>query len=902
MSHGILECRISLALTAQLKILSVDAGVEALLGYSAEAYLTERVSLRQQIHPHDSDIAEMLFSPALSTNAGTFNLRIRHASGRIRCIHGTFSKMAGNDGVVLNLLLQDAKSLKRTMPDASTMVNFKAMMENTDDYIYFKDRNHVFTGASQTLVSICDPANHWTDLLGQTDYDVFPEEFADIYYALEKQVFAGNPVAHEIQKTLTKDGKEGWVDNRKYPIQNEQGEIIGLYGIARDITERVQAENELRRLEERFEGVAKISADWIWEVDANGVYTFASEGVTHLLGYSTQEVIGQTPFHLMPPDEAARVGQEFLAFLAQRESFRDLYNIIQHKDGSLRHVLTSGVPIVDNTGTLVGYRGLDRDITERKQAELALLREQQFSSDIIDALPGVFYLFDANGRFLRWNQHFAEVTGYSNSELAAMQGTDFFIGDDRERVAQAMQQVFVAGASSVEAVFRHRDGQGTPYHFSGTRMVIDDQPYLLGVGMDISERKAAEAELDTYRYHLEQLVATRTAELVTAKEVAEAASRAKSTFLANMSHELRTPMNGVMGMVEMALRRATDPQQIDWLNKSKLSAQHLLGIINDILDISKIEAQHLTLETTSFKFGEVLRNMNSLLSHKAHEKQIKLLAHLSAEVPNQGLMGDPLRLGQILINLTGNAIKFTDQGSISISARFVENTPHDVLMRVEITDTGIGISPEDQQRLFTPFVQADASMTRKYGGTGLGLAITKRLVHMMHGEIGVDSTPGHGSTFWFTVRLGKAADTAETAPTTVNKSADERLLERHAGTRVLLAEDEPVTQEVSRFLLEEVGMAVDLAEDGLQALELARQHAYALILMDMQMPHMNGVEASKAIRLLPDYACTPILAMTANAFNEDRQACIDAGMNDHIAKPVNPANLYETLLMWLERN
>ena len=420
---------------------------------------------------------------------------------------------------------------------------------------------------------------------------------------------------------------------------------------------------------------------------------------------------------------------------------------------------------------------------------------------------------------------------------------------------------------------------------------------LVGLANQVAQQSLAEHRLKAAYDSL----AERTLALSIAKEAAETANKAKSTFLANMSHELRTPMNAIMGMTLLALRRALDPKLIEQLNKISMASKHLLGIINDILDLSKIEAERLNLDQVDFKISKVLDDLWNLTSPKATEKGLILNFEVSPLVRDIALLGDPLRLGQILLNLTSNAIKFTDVGCVTLRIKMLKETPTEILLCFEVHDTGIGIPEKSQRQLFSAFEQADSSMTRKYGGTGLGLAISRRLAQMMGGDITMVSQLGMGSTFSLTICCLKAKESSMIAPTVPQDNYEARLIAQFSGTRVLLAEDEPINREVSLGLLEDVGLVVDMAEDGEAAVELARRRLYALILMDMQMPKMNGVNATRAIRVLPGHLHTPILAVTANAFVEDRDRCLAAGMDDHISKPVDPELLYATLLKWLDK-
>ncbi|HIJ37900.1 MAG TPA: PAS domain S-box protein [Rhodospirillaceae bacterium] len=636
-----------------------------------------------------------------------------------------------------------------------------------------------------------------------------------------------------------------------------------IYAASRDITQRKAAYEELHQ----FKAIVNSSDDAIIAKTLDGLITSWNRGAERIFGYSAQEALGQSIQMLIPED---RVDDEMdiLWRISRGESIEHFETMRRCKSGRLIDISATISPILDLGGKVVGASKIGRDISDSKRAHKEILR----LSEALRQCGEAIVLLDKAMKITYANPAYLKLFGYSMEELRD-QHIGMMLPDDPSARAS---NVLVTNAFEGESLRRAKNGRTIPVLLK-TAPILDDrgnQVGFVGAMTDLTRIKQAERD-------------------------ALASSKAKSDFLATVSHEIRTPMNGIIGLTHLALSSGLSDKQRSYIDGIQLSSRRLLRIINDILDFSKIEAGKLVIEPTTFNLERLLADNLAGIAQAALAKQLQVVTKIDPGLC-QNLIGDPLRIGQILLNYLNNAVKFTDKGTITVavSQLAIENEEFEMMLQVSVTDTGIGLTAQQQATLFQSFQQADNATAIKYGGTGLGLAIAKQLASLMGGEVGVSSRPGQGSRFWFTVRVGIAENSqpAEPAEPDPKDLADYSLLR---GTRLLLAEDDPTNQIVVVGLLAAVGITPDIAEDGAIAVEMVGMKDYEIVLMDIRMPNLDGLAATRLIRQTSRHADLPVIAVTANAFDSQEEDCLAAGMNDFVAKPFQPDQLYAVIHKWV---
>ena len=638
----------------------------------------------------------------------------------------------------------------------------------------------------------------------------------------------------------------------------------------------IESENRMRRRVE-------LLADVVFETDADGRLVFLNPAWEGMFGLPARDCEGREVVGFLPTDQRDAVR----ALLADRSGTpHRLVTRVDRATGAPVWAVLTTAPISSG-----GILGVLRDITREKEYQDELTKLSVVASNT----NNLVVITDAQGLIDWVNPAFESRTGFTLDEVRGRKPGWFLQGPGTDPVAVSRVREAIRDARPITEELLNYTKDGTPYWITlNLTPVVGEGGRLerfISVQADTTERHQHEEEIQLQKAALEDRVVERTAELARAKEQAEAATQAKSAFVANMSHEIRTPLNAILGFSRLLGSTSLDPKQRDYVEKSSRAAEVLMRTVNDVLDFSKIEAGAIELENEPFSIADVLENVDTVVGSLAREKGLAFSVDIDPRVPVR-VVGDALRLEQVVMNLAGNAVKFTARGTVTITVTALDSVAGLTLVRFSVADTGIGLSEDQVDRLFRAFTQADPSTTRKYGGTGLGLTISERLVGLMGGSIDIASAPDRGSTFSFQVRLRAAA--GEPDPRPGHEAATPTTI---TGIRVLVAEDNPFNQQVVQELLERAGAIVTIAGNGQEAVDLATgADPVDVILMDMQMPVMDGLEATKRLRAMPEHADLPIIAMTANVMAEDTAACLEAGMDDVEAKPIDPARLAQTIL------
>jgi two-component system, sensor histidine kinase and response regulator len=684
-----------------------------------------------------------------------------------------------------------------------------------------------------------------------------------------------------------------WTDAEIGILQDLASSVITEIQLRTELVQRKRLDEALRHSEEQFRGAFDFAAVGMALVGLNGQFLKVNRALCEAVGYPEEDLLALTFQDITHPEDLEadlKLARQLLEGQIDSYQFEKRYI---HRDGRTVWILLVGSLVRDPAGRPVNFIAQVRDVTARKVAEEALRESEARYRMLLDTANEGVWTIDSEGRTDYVNRRMADLLGYEPEEMAGRPLFDFMDAAAR-RDAELYESRRRSGIREVhEFRFQRRDGEELWALLATTPIPTADGGYSGALAMvtDITDRKRAEAAL------------------LRAKVVAEQATRAKSEFLANMSHEIRTPMNGIIGMTELLLDTGLTQEQREYLDMVLGSAESLLHIIDDILDFSRVEAGKLELDHQPFRIAESLSQPLKVLGVRAAQKGLAYTFRVLPDVPVAAI-GDVGRIQQVLVNLVGNAIKFTEAGGVAVEVALTRGTDDGLELHFSVRDTGIGIAADRQGDILEPFAQGDPSTTRRYGGTGLGLAISARLVELMGGRIWIDSEPGQGTTVHFTARLGVVTDAAQRAPTASagqHEPPSGAAREAEApqpspapaarSLRILLAEDNPVNERLIVALLTRRGHDVAVTENGRRALEVLERESFDLVLMDVQMPGMGGLEAVARIRELEAGTDThlPVIALTAHAMPRDRERCLAAGMDGYLAKPFRPAELYAAI-------
>lgn len=1000
------------------RLIYISPSCERTTGYTVDDFLQDPTLIATIVHPEDRAIFERHERECMEKkDVSLVTFRIVCRDGTIKWMEHISQPVFMADGQSNARRISDRDVTARKQAEADLdreRLMLRSVIDTMPDFVYVKDAQarYVVNNAAH-LRSL--NAGSQQEVTGKTVFDFHPAEQAKLYYKDELQVLhTGEPILNREEQVWDPvSGEQIWNLTTKAPMQDSQGKIVGLVGVSRNITQRKKAEERVRQSEERLRHLIDNADDMIFQTDPVGNLEFINPTAAKVLKYKESELLGRKFQELIPADARPSA----VAFYSNQvnEKIPNTYYELPFLAGDGTEVwIGQNVQLTIESGRVVSLQAIARDITQRRKVEMQLAQEKLFFESLVDISPVAIVWLDLEERITSCNPAFEKLFGYRREEVIGFPLDPLISTDATLSEAHNYTKMALSGTLA--------HGHSQRCKKDGSILEVE----IFGVPLNIESRCVGVLAL----YH-------DITELVEARHQAEAADRAKSAFLASMSHEIRTPLNGVIGMTGLLLETNLSSQQKQFAETVRISGENLAKIIDDILDFSKIEADKLDLESIDFDLQELIESIGTLFAERAYKKGLELITYLDPNVPTS-LVGDPLRIGQVLTNLVGNALKFTEFGEISVRVKMEEASEKLVVLHIIIQDTGIGISPEQQEILFQPFTQADTSTTRRFGGTGLGLAISHRLMQMMNGKISLESEIDKGSCFHLRLPLKKGipeagkvfpavtslaglrvliVDDNETnrtvlhhqvlawnmIPTCVSNAAEalkklqdaasredsfhialldmempgmdgiglareirtipriasihlillssigkigneksirelgfdaemvkpvrqsdlyrcllnvlgvappeyakissKETLRQHLGegntVRVLVVEDNPVNQRVAILMLESRGYQADLADNGQEAIKAIEKTVYDAVLMDCQMPVMDGFTATAEIRRREGpHRHTPIIALTAHALKEERSHCLSSGMDDYISKPIKPEVLFSTLRRW----